>query len=388
MSHNLRKNLKKLRQIRPDYNWKVSNRAFLLNEILKETPINRVVNNQKFKFSDLVKLLTRDFSLKLVTRPVLASFLVAGLVLGGGITSVGASWDSLPGDTLYSVKRTYEKAQVVLTIDKYKKAELGVNLVKKRVDELRQIKQNDQSKSKKIEKINLAAGEIRREVKITKDNLNKIKSDKEIARVVRVAKVIDVEVNKIKKTLKEQKENIDQEIIEKTKEKIDQALDAIKEAGVEAAVIIVEKHVSGEAGISEEEVVELINTKIESTKQELESAKEKVEVLAETAKNVEIFAEEPVEKSDDDETNSAESAEKADQFEETPELKGEAGEFDEAEKSLTEVENLMENKDFGTALSKITEVEKLIEEAGEKSEKVPTAEEASPSESDDQLPTE
>jgi len=289
---------------------------------------------------------------------------------------------------LYSVKRTYEKAQVVLTIDKYKKAELGVNLVKKRVDELRQIKQNDQSKSKKIEKINLAAGEIRREVKITKDNLNKIKSDKEIARVVRVAKVIDVEVNKIKKTLKEQKENIDQEIIEKTKEKIDQALDAIKEAGVEAAVIIVEKHVSGEAGISEEEVVELINTKIESTKQELESAKEKVEVLAETAKNVEIFAEEPVEKSDDDETNSAESAEKADQFEETPELKGEAGEFDEAEKSLTEVENLMENKDFGTALSKITEVEKLIEEAGEKSEKVPTAEEASPSESDDQLPTE
>jgi len=95
MSHNLRKNLKKLRQIRPDYNWKVSNRAFLLNEILKETPINRVVNNQKFKFSDLVKLLTRDFSLKLVTRPVLASFLVAGLVLGGGITSVGASWDSL-----------------------------------------------------------------------------------------------------------------------------------------------------------------------------------------------------------------------------------------------------------------------------------------------------
>lgn len=84
-----------------------------------------------------------------------AMFGIATFVLAIGLvqTTAAAASDSMPGETLYPVKRTMEKIQLTLTIDDVQKAELQMEHARTRLTEAKKIiEANPQQKTTVIKK--------------------------------------------------------------------------------------------------------------------------------------------------------------------------------------------------------------------------------------------
>lgn len=105
-------------------------------------------------------------------KPVVMLFV---LVMGSGYVGVWASENSLPGDLLYPIKITSEKIQVKLTFDEHKKAELHVELAKKRTDEIKQLKQKENVDTKVVKE---TYTKVKEEVSEAKNTLQVIKDKK------------------------------------------------------------------------------------------------------------------------------------------------------------------------------------------------------------------
>lgn len=109
--------------------------------ILKTIPIaTPPAPTMRYKFAQkqtywelVVQSLARTFSTyKLAVIP-----LAMAMILGSGYSVISASEFSLPGEKLYGVKLAAEQAQLQLTFDETKQAQLHVRLAQKRIDEAR-----------------------------------------------------------------------------------------------------------------------------------------------------------------------------------------------------------------------------------------------------------
>ena len=69
-------------------------------------------------------------------KPAAAALAVFVFAVAGSISVVGASFQALPGDTLYSVKLGIEKAQLALAVDDDSRAQLRVEFASRRLDEM------------------------------------------------------------------------------------------------------------------------------------------------------------------------------------------------------------------------------------------------------------
>ena len=78
---------------------------------------------------------------RFILRPALVVFLAFGVITSGWIASVSASLNSLPGDTLYSLKIATEKAQLVF-VSGDNEARLQVELAGRRMEEVSKISEN------------------------------------------------------------------------------------------------------------------------------------------------------------------------------------------------------------------------------------------------------
>ncbi len=94
-------------------------RQRLLNAYAKKAAIQPVSESSLSRFiQQIFKKLTGrdDLNMKLVARFAIALLLVAGLIVGGGITAT-ASASALPGDTLYPVKLGLENVNLLFAND-------------------------------------------------------------------------------------------------------------------------------------------------------------------------------------------------------------------------------------------------------------------------------
>ena len=85
-------------------------------------------------------------------RPAAAIFVGVFLVVGGTFAQV-SSVGSLPGDFFYPMKLTTEKIHVAVTIDKKDKANLQLELAKKRLSEIKQVVDKEKDPIKQKEKL-------------------------------------------------------------------------------------------------------------------------------------------------------------------------------------------------------------------------------------------
>ncbi len=76
--------------------------------------------------------------MKLALRTLLAVVLV---LVAGGVATVSAAANSLPGDPLYGVKRTWEQVQLTFTADAQAHQQLEVRLVEERREEVQALVQ-------------------------------------------------------------------------------------------------------------------------------------------------------------------------------------------------------------------------------------------------------
>lgn len=117
--------IRKLNQIKPRKDWVLSVK-------------NRIFENETTTRTSIWEILPRIFfQPKLIASEVLAVLIILGLL--------GLSQNSLPGESLYLIKRTIEKTgSVFVSKDQQPQAQLG--LVNKRLEELAKIAQSNQTK--------------------------------------------------------------------------------------------------------------------------------------------------------------------------------------------------------------------------------------------------
>ncbi len=202
-------------------------------KVVVPTPMRR------HKFAETALYPSMWASLLTYSRLAIIPISLVAILLGGKVM-VNAADNSLPGDSLYSLKRATEAARLNLTFDQNKVATLHVELTQKRLDEVRQAISNQNETQEK------AAIEALQE-----------QSDKTFATVPQVAaanaltkddqKLLDslVAINKEQKDVLSAVKDENQ-----SKSAADTALNSTKENGKQLAVILATVHEQSLADLS------------------------------------------------------------------------------------------------------------------------------------------
>jgi|GEM_PF-2092159 len=122
MNYTLLKGLKNLNHCQSDTAWAKTNKQTLLSYFNNNFSINKV--NQSFGFS-------------LGLRPVVATFIILGIILVSGVGTIYAAQNSVPGQSLYVVKMFTEKVRLAMTPNLAQRNVLRAELLNNRVTEAR-----------------------------------------------------------------------------------------------------------------------------------------------------------------------------------------------------------------------------------------------------------
>ncbi len=134
--HNLLTELKdSSRAGRVDASFAASLREELLKQSLQTT--ETIEQPRRRAMVDFVARIPGELT-DVVARPMALASLLVAMVLGGWITGVNASLDTVPGDALYGVKLVSEKAQLTLASSNTR-AKLYDEFASRRLDEVEQL---------------------------------------------------------------------------------------------------------------------------------------------------------------------------------------------------------------------------------------------------------
>lgn len=188
---NLKHNLKQLKTIKLDEDWKKNNRIFLMAEV--EASLQSCSMSYQF-FNRFI------YSLFQPVGMVVSLLLV---LISSGVWSSIASRQSNPGDYLYTAKKLTERAQLAITFNEMEKAKLNLEFAQKRVEELKTVAsqpENNQSTKKEV-----AIQELTQEVK---KEINNAKNRLPIRKPKVIKQVINPTVEKVaSSTIEENKED-------------------------------------------------------------------------------------------------------------------------------------------------------------------------------------
>ena len=391
---NLTEQLKELKHVKPRKDWVDAQRELLLSQISKQSsakPQSFVLNSWF-----MAKSLMPGTFLRFVARPVGVLTVIVLFVLTTGMLGVNASRGSLPGELLYSVKITSEKMKVSLTVAEEKKAELHVDFAENRITEIEEINVGEVEVVKKQKKIKIAADGLKDEMQKAKNSLDKIKEEPKFktTKAIEAAKSMDVKTEDITARLETtQKELKDDKELSKT---LQEAEDAVVETSVTAVEVIVDQQEKGEIEATDAELNELrevIEKKINQIEDIVKTATEQVEgaeVIADAvieaaaelevgsvggeSEEVEIIEEESSE--DIETTESSEvNNEKVDEVHVSvtnedgtlnvvQAVKGVKEKPQEAEDTLAEAKDFLNQGDLTSALEKLKETTVITREVG------------------------
>lgn len=188
----------------PDANWIASSRVRLLNQIDRTT---EVIPTRVFSLVHLwsaLSLILPQRTVYAVVRPAFIFVVCFSLGTAGWLTTVSASLESLPGDTLYPVKLATEHTQVAV-IEAMKgnaaSTELRLSFVTRRVDEVSKVVAAPAiSAAARQERVDLAVENLKTEVQTVSEKLNDVKINNPES-VAQVAQVIERKVDAIQQSL-------------------------------------------------------------------------------------------------------------------------------------------------------------------------------------------
>ena len=204
-----------LSRVKASESWKQDARNRLIADI-RFYSFNKPSSLRFFKMRSVAQMVTTIVNPFAWMQSGAALVLVVMIALGGSVASVGATLGSLPGDTLYPVKRTIENVQIVFSPSDEGKARIHLALASRRADEfyaLTERIQNSPDESKTSQKAEKALEEVERQVKIaqsavlkvTESELDQKKKDtiaKELSlKTAHIEGVIDQAVNALSQNL-------------------------------------------------------------------------------------------------------------------------------------------------------------------------------------------
>lgn len=114
----IEQDLKKLQEVGPDHAWKSQNEQSLKSQLNLSSAENI---SRYIGVRELVSAYLGQWTSQMTWKSVGTFVLLFGIVLGPGIATVSAARGSLPGDKLYTIKRSIEKVKVKLAFTDTKK---------------------------------------------------------------------------------------------------------------------------------------------------------------------------------------------------------------------------------------------------------------------------
>ncbi|KKR48832.1 MAG: hypothetical protein UT86_C0002G0006 [Candidatus Magasanikbacteria bacterium GW2011_GWC2_40_17] len=297
--------LKSLRaSVSPNPEWLKSNREILVMQISNTLEAKKAATWWRMdSVWNFLKIFLPSRMVGYVVRPVMAVMAIFGLIFGGWTTTVSASYNSLPGDVLYSVKLATESMQTSLA-SKPEEIKLRMEFAGRRAEEVKKIVKSDVSKIKKEQKVEEAVKHLKNDLEVVRVNLDTIKNDPVTVGssqvVVDVAKVVDQKSTEIQKSLEQT--NTDAAIAAKdapvvavvvpvlnnnnvvlVADQVKQAAAVAQETGVKAIEVIVEKHQADNSTVSKEEVKSIVDNKLDAIAQKVTQIEQQVNTFVTTS---------------------------------------------------------------------------------------------------------
>ncbi len=232
----------------------VSN-ADAINRVSNADAMNRVSNADAMNRVSTGNVISRVFGGFRQFKPAMAGLMAIAIIFSGSILTVQVSRDSLPGDSLYGMKRMMEGTQITIAAND-KKAILETKFVGRRLEEMVKISENisDIEQQEKIEKL---AKEVEEGMKRTENHLANTEKSKSSAKT---AKEVNAQTEKYADALTKTTEKLSEPVKKEIEEVMAAAADStekvnFKALGIMAAAIEADDKTEAEdAGILEEEL--------------------------------------------------------------------------------------------------------------------------------------
>lgn len=192
---------------------------------------------------------------RFVVRPVVMSLLVFGVAFGSWAATVSASYDSLPGDTLYGLKIAAENAQLSLTSSDNKPS-LQADLAARRLEEMAKIDERADIQNKE-ERTKEAVANFQEHVKAVKTTLENMSDGDKAAEV---AQMMERKTAEFSSALDKAKENASEDM----KKEVDKASNLVNDTSIKAIEVMVKQSEQGNVQINQDEMAGKIQEKIQT----------------------------------------------------------------------------------------------------------------------------
>lgn len=289
---NIKKELLALNEIRPSSAWKKETHARLLQTLNVPESAKRFTLTRYARFASAY---SREMLTKLAWQPIGALTLIAVVVVGPSMVTVNAAKGSLPGDALYPVKRSLERARISLTFSSTKRAELELNLVATRLHELQRITKEQAPSPEREQKIALAIEELKKDTTSVKTRLETAKTETQTTaqktETLNLAKIIDEKTATYQETLEATISELHAHD-QKPGNDLGQAISSVQEVAIDALDVLISSK-DGENAISTDTLKTKVEQQLNVTKGTVETLRARLEVLV-AAQTDTAETEEPV----------------------------------------------------------------------------------------------
>lgn len=244
---------------------------------------------------------------KFAVKPLVTAVVTLAVAAGSWAATFSASYESLPGDTLYGVKLAAEKTQLTLTPSSGK-ASLNVEFANRRLEEIAKIA-GASSINNKDQRTKRAVENFKFHITAVKDSLGVLQKGGEKA--VEMAEMVDRKAQEYGATLQKMKEDASSDV----KAEVEKAANLIDDASIQAVGVMVKNLSSASSSLAAsvsdrvEDKIKIVETKVAAI---------------------------------DTKTSSTEEAAK------------------EAKAALDEAKTALENNDLTAAVDKLVEVKNLV----------------------------
>lgn len=142
-----------------------------------------------------------------VVRPAVVIMLIVGLMFGGWVTTVSASYNSLPGEYLYAVKIATEAVRVAVA-PKPVETKLHAEFAVRRAQEVSRIISNVESSPEKVKKVEDTVKSLQKELDSAKGGLKDLKENGSKSDAAQVAKVVGEKAVEVQRVIEQTKNQI------------------------------------------------------------------------------------------------------------------------------------------------------------------------------------
>jgi hypothetical protein len=226
---------KQLTQIQPRQEWVAQNREALLGFVRSQASKKPATLNVADFFNVVIRSISRPvFQPSMVMLSMLIVFIGSSLF-------VNAAFYALPGDSLYQVKLTLERAQVAVTPTAERKVELHIQFAKNRVAELDKIVQQPVTAARKdkvaavVKELKKNVGDVQVQIAvIATPDVNDNSADHQAT--INMAMVVRSQTADLAKTLNEATEELplDDQAVDSVETLVAEAVTAVQDAIITA----------------------------------------------------------------------------------------------------------------------------------------------------------